>query len=129
MAFFDLTSRRTERRLDALLEGRVGIFVNRRYIEHAAWSSSTHRQIRTNLSTVTHSSLDALMDRKIDRTAVKKVSLHEAESDAAFWRSRPPEERLETVETIRREYHGWPEDPKNEDLPRLQRVYRVCKRT
>jgi hypothetical protein len=69
------------------------------------------------------------MDRQIDRTAVKKVSLHDVESDAKFWRSRPPEERLETVEEIRREYHGWPEDPQDEDIPRLQRVYRVCKRT
>jgi hypothetical protein len=69
------------------------------------------------------------MDRLIDRTAVKKVSLQEAGSDAEFWRSRPPEERLETVEAIRREYHDWPEDPEDEDIPRLQRVYRVCKRS
>ena len=69
------------------------------------------------------------MNRKIDRTAVKKVSLHEAQSDAEFWRSRSPEERLEAVEEIRLEYHGWPEDPQDEDIPRLQRVYRVCKRT
>ncbi|MFP4599140.1 MAG: hypothetical protein ACLFVJ_12855, partial [Persicimonas sp.] len=64
------------------------------------------------------------MDRTIDRKAVKKVALDEAGSDAEFWRSRPPEERLETVETIRREYHGWPEDLQDEDFPRLQRVYR-----
>lgn len=68
------------------------------------------------------------MDRKMDRTAVKKVSLHEAGSDAAFWRSRPPAERLETVEKIRREYHDWPEDPEDEDIPRLQRVCSVRKR-
>lgn len=69
------------------------------------------------------------MDRKMDRTAVTKVSLHASGSDAAYWRTRPPEERLETVEIIRREYHGWPEAPDDEDIPRLQRVYRVCKRT
>lgn len=69
------------------------------------------------------------MDRQIDRTAVKKVSLHEAQSDAEFWRSRPPEERLAAVEEIRRQYHDWPEYPEDEDIPRLQRVCRVCKRT
>ena len=69
------------------------------------------------------------MDQKIDRSAVKKVGLGEAASDAEYWRSRPAAERLETVEDIRREYHGWPEDPQHEDFPRLQSVYRVCKRS
>lgn len=69
------------------------------------------------------------MERKLDRNAVKNVGLDEAVSDGDYWRSRPPSERLETVEDIRREYHGWPEDPEHEDFPRLQRVYRVCERT
>ena len=64
----------------------------------------------------------------MDRKVVKKVSLHSTASDAEYWRGRPPEERLETVESIRREFHDWPEGKTaDEDLPRLQRVYRVRK--
>jgi hypothetical protein len=66
----------------------------------------------------------------MDRSGVKKMHIQEVPSDAAFWRSRPPEERLSTVEEIRSEYHDWPEgDVADEDFPRLQRVYRVCKQT
>lgn len=61
----------------------------------------------------------------MDRTAVKKVNLHHAENDAAYWRSRPPQERLAALEAIRREYHDWPDD----DCPRLQRVCSVRKRS
>ena len=62
----------------------------------------------------------------MDRNAVKKVSLHSTTTDAEFWRSRSPEERLETVETIRCEFHNWPQGKSNDEaLPRLQRVYRV----
>ena len=66
----------------------------------------------------------------MNRQAVKKVSLRHAGNDAPFWRSRPPQERLRTLESIRREYHGWPEDDAPHDhRPRLQRVCRVLKRT
>jgi hypothetical protein len=44
-----------------------------------------------------------------DRSAEKE--------DMAYWLSRPPGERIEAVEIIRREFHG--------DLPRLQRVARI----
>jgi len=64
-------------------------------------------------------------DRKLDRTAVRKIELGEEGSDVAYWRSRPPGERLAMVEELRREYHGWTDG----DLPRLQRVCRVRKRS
>lgn len=38
---------------------------------------------------------------------VTKVPLHGQPSDAAYWRSRPPQERLAALESIRREYHLW----------------------
>jgi hypothetical protein len=66
----------------------------------------------------------------MNRQAVKKVSFEDAGNDAAFWRSRSPQERLHTLTSIRREYHDWPEEPAEDDhRPRLQRVCRVFKRT
>lgn len=66
----------------------------------------------------------------MNRKVVKKVPLHQAGNDAAYWRSRPPQERLRTLESIRREYHDWPEDNASHDhRPRLQRVCRVLKRS
>jgi hypothetical protein len=67
--------------------------------------------------------------RELDRTAVTKVGLDEQTSDAAYWRKQSPEERLATLESIRREYHDWPEEADDEDLPRLQRVCRIRKRS
>lgn len=61
------------------------------------------------------------MDRKI----VRKYRIDEAPSDFAYWQEQPFERRLEALETIRREYHGWQDDTQ----PRLQRVCRVVKRT
>jgi len=40
--------------------------------------------------------------------------------DLAYWLSRPPGERMEAVDSLRREFHG--------ELPRLQRVARVIQR-
>lgn len=45
-------------------------------------------------------------DRALDRTAVRKIKLGEEGSDVAYWRSRPPGERLAMIEELRREYHG-----------------------
>jgi len=44
-------------------------------------------------------------------------------SDAAYWRSRPPEERLAALESIRREYHLW----KYHGEPRLEKVVTIVK--
>lgn len=71
----------------------------------------------------------ANMTSKIDRTAVKKVSIDSPSSDAAYWRTRPPGERIAQVEAIRREFHNWEATSDDADIQRLQRVYRVCKRS
>ena len=60
----------------------------------------------------------------IDRKAVRKSRIDEVPSDFAYWQDQPFERRLETLETIRREYHAWRDDSQ----PRLQRVCRVVKR-
>jgi hypothetical protein len=57
---------------------------------------------------------------------VRRVRMDQAGNDAAYWRSRPPEERLRAQEEIRREFHDQPaaESP-NDDSSRIQRVCRV----
>jgi predicted nucleic acid-binding protein len=55
---------------------------------------------------------------------VSRVGLRDRRSDAAYWRSRPPEERLAALEEIRTEYHHWRHDAE----PRLQRVHRIAER-
>jgi hypothetical protein len=47
-----------------------------------------------------------------DRSAEKE--------DMAYWLSRPPGERMEELESVRRHFYG--------NLPRLQRVARVIQR-
>ncbi len=64
---------------------------------------------------------NVVMDAKIDRSAVNIVCTEEAPSDFAFWQTQSYEQRLRTLETIRREYHTW----KYGTQPRLQRVYRI----
>jgi hypothetical protein len=39
------------------------------------------------------------------------------QEDIAYWLSRPPGERMEDLDSLRRQFYG--------DLPRLQRVARV----
>ena len=56
---------------------------------------------------------------------VHKHRLGEEPSDAVFWRSKSPEERLAAVEQIRMEYHQWQLDAE----PRLQRVLKVTRQT
>lgn len=46
----------------------------------------------------------------------------EIKQNLEYWLSRPPEERLEAVEILRRQVYG-------ETTPRLQRVVRVIKRS
>jgi hypothetical protein len=62
---------------------------------------------------------------KVDRSAIKKVNINEAESDFNFWQSQSFEYRLETLENIREEYNRW----KYSSQQRLQRVYTIIKRT
>jgi hypothetical protein len=44
----------------------------------------------------------------------------EIRQNLEYWLSRPPEERIEAVEILRRQVYG-------EDTPRLQRVVRIIK--
>ncbi len=60
---------------------------------------------------------------RIDRRAVKKVKIEEAQNDFLYWQSQPYEKRLETLESIRREYNSW----KYVDQQGFQRVYTVVK--
>jgi hypothetical protein len=53
---------------------------------------------------------------------VRRRSLHDRSTereDLEYWLSRPPGERIEAVEIMRREFHG--------DLPRIQKVVRVVR--
>jgi hypothetical protein len=53
------------------------------------------------------------------KKVVKRKSLHEssAKDDLAYWLSKTPEERIEAVEFLRKQYY--------EGTPRLQRVGRI----
>jgi hypothetical protein len=62
---------------------------------------------------------------RMDRTTVRIYKRGEEPSDLDYWRSRPLGERLHAIEQIRREYHGWTDEPQS----RLQKVYRVIERT
>jgi hypothetical protein len=73
----------------------------------------------------THETGPGIMSDDVDRTAVNIHKLGEEPSDFAYWQSRSPKERLEALEAIRREYHGWTDDA----YPRLQRVYRIIERS
>jgi hypothetical protein len=60
----------------------------------------------------------------IDRTQVAVYKKGEEPNDVLFWLSRPPIERIRTLELIREEYNQWKYGTKQ----RFQRVYRVIKR-
>jgi len=62
---------------------------------------------------------------KVDKSAVRKIKIGEQESDFQYWQSQPYEVRLAALETIREEYNRW----KYGSQQRLQRVYRIVKRT
>jgi hypothetical protein len=61
------------------------------------------------------------MDAKIDRTVIKVAAIDDAGNDYAYWQGRSHEDRLRTLESIRREYHAW----RNDSEPGFQRVCRV----
>ena len=70
-----------------------------------------------------YSGVYGINKERIIRRVVIKRSLHDRsgeKDDLAYWLSRPPGERIEAVEIMRREVHG--------DLPRMQRVARVIRR-
>jgi hypothetical protein len=55
---------------------------------------------------------------------VRKISIDNQESDAAYWREQPYVARLAALEQIRQEYHRW----KYGTEPGFQRVYQIIKR-
>ena len=56
--------------------------------------------------------------------ALKKIPLKEADKlDIEFWKSRTPEERLDTLQYLREIYFEF----RNESRKRFQKVYRVIK--
>ncbi len=55
---------------------------------------------------------------------VTERNLTDPKDDAAYWRSRPPEERIAALEEIRAEYHRWKGDAES----RLQRILTVVER-
>ena len=61
----------------------------------------------------------------IDRTAIRKVRIEEAQNDFAYWQSQPYNKRLATLESIRTEYINW----KYGTQQGFQRVYTVIKQT
>ena len=61
------------------------------------------------------------MMARMDKTQVRKVKTSEPLSDFSYWQSRPPVERLEALESIRREYHLWHYGTE----PGFQRVFRI----
>lgn len=56
---------------------------------------------------------------------ITKQKLHQKNSDRDFWLSKSAEERLSAIELYRKQYYG--ED--YESLNRLQRVFKIIKRT
>ncbi len=65
------------------------------------------------------------MDKKRQIALVyRKMRIGEEGSDFAYWQSRSPIERLEALEEIRREYHGW----KYGREPRIAKVVTIKKR-
>ena len=61
---------------------------------------------------------------RIERV-VRKIPLHERGDGALrFWLSRPITERIEHVEELRAEYHGWDDGEAQQGLPRVHRILR-----
>ena len=62
-----------------------------------------------------------IISSKIDRTAVKRVKFDEAKSNFAYWQTRSHEDRLLTLESIRKKYINQAYDTQ----PGFQRVYSI----
>ena len=61
------------------------------------------------------------MDTRLDRTVLTIREIGDVGNDYAYWQNRSHEERLSTVEDIRRDYHAG----RNDSEPGLQRVFRI----
>lgn len=61
---------------------------------------------------------------RLDRNKIQVYKIGEEPDDLLYWLSRPPVERIQALEAIRKEYNDWKYGPER----RFQRVYRVVKR-
>lgn len=61
---------------------------------------------------------------RLDRTKIQIYQKGEEPDDVFYWLSRPPAERIQALEAIRKEYNDWKYGPER----RFQRVYRIVKR-
>jgi hypothetical protein len=61
---------------------------------------------------------------RLDRTKIQVYKKGEEPDDVLYWLSRPPAERIQALEAIRKEFNDWKYGPER----RFQRVYRVVKR-
>ena len=60
----------------------------------------------------------------MDKTYIRKGKLKDQGNDFLFWQSQPFENRLATIEQIRKEYNSW----KYGNEQGFQRVYKIIKR-
>ncbi len=60
----------------------------------------------------------------LDKTMLRKTTFAEQGNDFAYWQTQSPDIRLQVVELLRRQYHGYSDDDNEQ---RLQRVYRFVK--
>ncbi len=61
----------------------------------------------------------------VDRSVINKIKFNEIQSDFKYWQTQSYESRLETLESIRKEYIRW----KYGTEQRLHRVYTIVKRS
>lgn len=59
----------------------------------------------------------------MDHAAIAIHTMGEEPSERDYWLTRPVEERLAAVESLRAQHHDWTDDTRPE-LPRLLRVTR-----
>jgi len=65
-----------------------------------------------------------MSERKIEKI-VTRSSLKRESSDASYWLSRPPVERLAALEEIRQEYNRWKYPNAGDTVERVYRVVRL----
>ncbi|GAA4030558.1 hypothetical protein GCM10022409_13510 [Hymenobacter glaciei] len=71
---------------------------------------------------------------RLDRTVTRKTTLHADQDveDVAYWLTKAPEERMAAIEIMRQlayPFHLPNHDEGQPAQPRLQRIYRIIKRS
>ena len=56
---------------------------------------------------------------------IKKIKLHDQESDRSYWMSQPPAKRIDALTQLVNQHFGI----ENEPIERLQRVLKITKRS